>query len=152
MGYRLEEFWLDEPGMTNARLARILMNRGIVAVLIAPLQPDHPAIEFNWERFSVASFAHNHIIPELHCAAHFHFRSYLRAIAELAQLGYRRPGLLLGLETPRHVLDQWYGAHYAALASNPNLHCLQPSVFPSVTAEAVIAWCRGAPARRDPQQ
>ena len=142
LGYRLEEFWLDEPGMTHGRLARILMNRGIVAVLIAPIPPNHPAIEFNWDRFSVASFAHYSVIPDLHCAAHFHFNSYLNAINELIRLGYRRPGLILAADTPAHVLKQWYGAHHAAVASLSPPDRLEPGIFPNIIAKEVAGWCR----------
>ncbi len=37
-GYRVDEFWINQPGMTMARLGNILWSRGIEGVVIAPLQ------------------------------------------------------------------------------------------------------------------
>lgn len=140
LGYQLEEFWLDEPGVSHARLSSILASRGIVAVLVAPVPPEHQAIHLNWELFSAAAFAHFNLIPDLHCAAHFHFRSYTLAIAELAGRGYRRPGLVLTSATPKHVVSQWIGAHHAATAAFPSR--VAPFVFSSITARDFIAWCK----------
>ena len=36
-GYRVEEFWMNEPGLTLARLGNIIWSRGIEGVIIAPL-------------------------------------------------------------------------------------------------------------------
>ncbi|MEJ0001073.1 MAG: LacI family DNA-binding transcriptional regulator [Verrucomicrobiota bacterium] len=52
LGFRFEEFWLDEPGLSQHRLGQILVNRGIVAVLVAPIPVNHPPIELKWEHFS----------------------------------------------------------------------------------------------------
>jgi LacI family transcriptional regulator len=51
LGFRLEPFWLREPGLTPLRLSRILDHRGIHAVLLAT-HPDTclPTATFDWSR------------------------------------------------------------------------------------------------------
>ncbi len=51
LGFRLEPFWLLEPGLTPGRLSRILDHRGIHAVLLAS-NPDCslPTARFDWSR------------------------------------------------------------------------------------------------------
>ena len=51
-GYRLEHFWLKEPGMTGERLSRILYNRGIAGVCIAPTPAASSRMRLDWDRFS----------------------------------------------------------------------------------------------------
>jgi LacI family transcriptional regulator len=50
-GYRLETFWLSEPGMTGQRMSKILWTRGIQGVLLPP-QEQLTTIELAWENLS----------------------------------------------------------------------------------------------------
>ncbi len=143
LGFRFEEIWLDEPGLTGNRLDQILVNRGIVAVLFAPIPVDHPPIHLQWEHFSLAAFAPSRQIPILHRASHFHFQSCCRAVRRLLELGYRRPALILPRgDLSSHVGDQWIGGFYAATHDLPGKDRLPVLVAPSLDREAILAWCR----------
>ncbi|MEJ0001088.1 MAG: LacI family DNA-binding transcriptional regulator [Verrucomicrobiota bacterium] len=109
LGYCLEEFWIDEPGMTGQRLSQILLNRGIVAVLLAPLADSHAPLELAWEHFSVATFAPSAPFPGFHRASHFHFSGACLALEEVARRGYRRPGMVLCAAGVQHVREQYLG-------------------------------------------
>ena len=109
LGYQLEEFWIDEPGMTWERLNQILINRGIVAVLLAPISDNHAEVRLDWDRFSVGTFAPSAQFPRLHQASHFHFNGVCMALEEICHRGYERPGMLLGAEGVRHVREQYLG-------------------------------------------
>src|SRR5436190_10140612 len=51
-GYRLEDFWLGEPGMTPERFGDILTVRGIHGIIIGRLPPGQSSLDLAWERFS----------------------------------------------------------------------------------------------------
>ncbi len=109
LGYNLEEFWMDEPGMSHARLNQILINRGIVAVMLAPLPGVHPDIWLEWDHFSVGAFAPSAQFPRFHRASHFHFGGACLALEELARRQYRKPALVITSRVQPHVSEQWLG-------------------------------------------
>ncbi len=140
LGFRVEEFWLDAPGLSGQRLNQILVARGIVAVLVAPLPLNHPKIDLQWEHFSLAAFAPSRQIPILHRASHFHFQSCLVAVRQLLALGYRRPGLVVPDDITAHVRDQWVGGYYAALVHRSKRDLPPPLLNAALGAESVGAW------------
>ena len=52
LGFRMDEIWLREPGLTARRTTGILRNRGITGVLIPPEVDPLPRIELDWSAFS----------------------------------------------------------------------------------------------------
>ncbi len=141
LGFRVESFWLDEPGLSDQRLDQILVSRGIVAVLIAPLPLDHPDIHLKWEHFSLAAFAPSRQIPILHRASHFHFQSCSLAIRRLRELGYRRPALVVPGDITSHVRAQWVGSYYASLIDFPRFEPIPPFLAADLTCEGIVSWC-----------
>ena len=141
MGFQFEEIWLDEPGLSGRRLDQILISRGIVAVMVAPIPAPHPKIDLKWEHFSVVAFGPSTQIPVFNQASHFHFRSCCMAVRELLKLGYRRPALAISLDIPSHVRDQWVGGHYAGVVDLPVRARLPPYFTKNFTEESIIRWC-----------
>lgn len=95
LGYRLEEFWLSEPGMNSPRLSQILRARGICGVLIAPLPRPRGHCSLDWDQFASATIGYSLLRPSLHRAENHQARTMQLALRRLAKLGYRRPGLVL---------------------------------------------------------
>lgn len=54
-GYRIEEFWLAEPGMTPARLKTILLNRGIRGLIVCPMPNEPRVIDFDFSEFAAVA-------------------------------------------------------------------------------------------------
>ena len=141
LGFRFEEFWLDEPGLSQQRLGQILVNRGIVAVLIAPIPIDHPKIDLKWEHFSLAAFAPSPQIPILHQASHFHFRSSCLALRELLRMGYTRPALAIPHYLTDNVRDQWMGGFLVSSSNLPAANRLPP-IQKKLSEEHFVRWCQ----------
>jgi DNA-binding LacI/PurR family transcriptional regulator len=118
LGYMLEEFWIDEPGMTGERLNQILINRGIVAIMLAPLPRTHSEMQLDWEHFSIGTFAPSAQFPRFHRASHFHFNGACLALEEAHRLGYRRPGMIVSAESVQHVREQYLGGMAAIESRN----------------------------------
>ncbi len=94
-GYRLDELWLCEPGMTEHRLSRILYQRGIKGVIIAP--PDRLRIRhirLDWEYFAAVSFTQA-IFPKLYRVTHDDYYNISLVLKLLRHNGYRRIGFCI---------------------------------------------------------
>jgi len=115
-GYRIEEFWIHEPGMRSDRLGNIIWNRGIEGVVIAPLQgpitgKQNRAIELNFDLFSAVEISETVDRPDLDRAIHDQFTSMVKLLNELTQLKYRSIGLVLEEALDLRVNGKWTAAY-----------------------------------------
>jgi LacI family transcriptional regulator len=114
LGYQLEHLWLGETGMTQRRLDRMLMHRGINGVLLASHRISCDELAgLDWSRLSavkIGCFPHAPTLNQITVDPGSVMRLALRHI--LGE-GYRRIGLVL----PRcldDLADQtWSGAFHA---------------------------------------
>jgi LacI family transcriptional regulator len=100
LGYTLEEFWLDTPGLRAIRLGQIIRARGITGLLISPILDDYPkfTIDWDWDQFAPAIIGNAACTPELHHAGHHHFAAMRVAVQALRDLGIRHIATLLDLD------------------------------------------------------
>lgn len=116
LGYKLDEIWAHEPGMTMQRLARILYQRRIEGVIVT-----HPARHFrlNWEHLACVTLGASLLAPRLHrVMADLNFNLQL-ALKSLRRLGYRRIGICLMQE-----IDN--ASHYTIRATAQDLYSNTP--------------------------
>jgi LacI family transcriptional regulator len=92
LGYRLEELWLHEPGMSMARINRILYQRGIEGVIVTP-----PAkhLHLNWDHMAGVSLGGELLAPLLHRVSSDGNYNLFLALKILKRRGYRRIGICL---------------------------------------------------------
>lgn len=109
-GYKLEEFWLREEGMTSKRLSTVLYSRDIDGMIIAPLPVALGHMRLDWERFSAVTLGYSLARPQLHRAVNHQFRSMRLAMRQLRKFGYRRIGLALRASIDERVDHQWVGS------------------------------------------
>ena len=106
LGYGLEPFWLHEPGIGPARLARTLDSHNIRGLIIAAL-PDRNGLpeEFDliWRRFACVVAGVRPARPPLHFSSNDQFSTALEAVHRLWGYGYRRMGLVLSPEVDAMV-------------------------------------------------
>lgn len=109
-GYRLENFWLKEPGMTPRRLAQILAARGIRGLFcLGSLDPE--------ERFpaalrGLAVVTQGVSVPDRMHRVMSHFTADARKLwSELHRRGYRRAGLGILVSGDRRT-DHLYSATF----------------------------------------
>ncbi|MFA6285911.1 MAG: LacI family DNA-binding transcriptional regulator [Opitutaceae bacterium] len=138
-GYRLEHFWLKEAGMTGERLSRILYNRGIAGVCIAPTPEASSRMRLDWDRFSCVTIGYSLLRPVLHRTTPHHFHTILAAARKLWRLGYSRVGLCLYEDTSRRVDDQWLAGALLTRHLHPQTP-LQVFLFNDDTFKEVAAW------------
>jgi len=140
-GYKLEHFWLAEPGMTPRRLARILSNRGIQAACIAPTPVARSRMEFDWDRFSCVTIGYSLQKPDLHRTAPHHFHGILTAIKKLRTLGYERIGLCVFAGSSKRVDDLWLAGALLAEQLHPGL-TLKVFLFDNDSVRHITPWAQ----------
>lgn len=135
-GYRLEHFWLAEPGMTPGRLCDILVTRGVHGLIIGRMPPGQHALDLAWERFSTVALGMTLRSPRLHHVTENHFDTAWQSMQQCLDRGYRRVGFVFteANDSPR-VGDRWVGAYL-----------LQQQKFPPSDR---LPLCPGAPTDRE---
>jgi DNA-binding LacI/PurR family transcriptional regulator len=113
LGYKLEHFWLGEPGMTPERFAQILINRNISGLLIGRLPLGKNEILLPWEHFSSVALGLTLTKPNLHRVAEDAFASATEAMNQCLAKGYRRIGYVISEpnDSP-NMADRWLGAYW----------------------------------------
>lgn len=119
-GYKLEHFWLGEPGMTGQRLSRILHSRGIAGLIIAPTSAARSRLTLDWPRFSAVTISYSLLRPDLHRVTPHHFHSILKVERKLRRMGYTRIGFCLFESTSGRVDDLWLAGALLSQRHHPD--------------------------------
>jgi LacI family transcriptional regulator len=95
LGYRLEPFWLREPGMTFRRMRSVLDVRGIEGLVCFGGPDPDEAFPSELDHYAVVTVGLSLRTPMNRVTSHF-YNDMLTALERVLALGYRRPGLVLG--------------------------------------------------------
>jgi DNA-binding LacI/PurR family transcriptional regulator len=125
-GYRIEEFWLNRPGMSARRFAEMLAARGIAGLLLGPLLPGAAPPPLPWAQFAAVRLGFP--LPELTLTSvcNDHHLSCFQLLRESHRLGYRRPGLVLLDFHRERFQGRWEGGFLLARHLLPGLRPVPP--------------------------
>lgn len=140
LGFKLEEFWLREGGMSLARANQILDARNITALLIAPQPEPNARLDLNWAQVSAVTFGYTLASPRLHLVTNHQFASMCRLVQELLALGYRRPALALPKSLDQRVHHGWLGGFLAEQAYLPLRQRTRPWLFDAFALDTLGRW------------
>jgi len=143
LGYRIEEIWARQPGMTMRRISQILYQRGLEGVIVS--QPARH-IRLDWVHLAGISIDGSLLAPGLHRVMSDNAFNLLLALKSLKRLGYRRIGICLSEQ-----VDSF--SHHACRSSACYFHSTTPEseqvtpLFYPATAPATIkrqvaAWLK----------
>lgn len=138
-GYKLEHFWLREPGMTGERLSRILYSRGIAGIFIAPTPVARSRLNLDWPRFSCVTIGYSLLRPDLHRVTPHHFHALLNADRKLRRLGYTRIGFCIYEGTSGRVDDLWLAGALLTQRRHPDSP-LKVFLFTDDTLNRIANW------------
>ncbi len=110
LGYELEHIWAREPGVTTARLSKILYTRAIRGIILAPFPSPRSHITMEWKHFATAAISYTLVRPLVHRATHGHYNGMFLALRHLRHHGYRRIGFATRLEQSERVASSWLAA------------------------------------------
>lgn len=142
-GYKVEHFWLREPGMTPARFGAILAARGIHGVIIGRLPPGEHALDLDWSRFSAVALGLTLRSPRLHHITENYFEAALIALQQCRERGYRRIGFVFAEanDSPR-VGERWFSAYAGMQLRQPAADRLPPCPGDPATEAQFRTWFR----------
>ncbi len=89
-GYNVEVFEYCTEKMTAKRMAAILRARNVNGILLSPQPQPYTVRDFIWDDFSFISFGYTLHSPKLHIVTAAQYRSTVRLMDRMYQLGYRR--------------------------------------------------------------
>jgi LacI family transcriptional regulator len=136
LGYRLEEIWAQQPGMTMKRTATILYQRGIEGVIVTP-QATH--VRLNWNHLAGVTLGADLLAPQLHRVGPDVVFNLLLALKLLKRFGYRRIGICLSdaFDRVTHRVVSAMAHHFAATA--PASKAATPLFYNSIGDERGVA-------------
>jgi LacI family transcriptional regulator len=138
-GYRLETFWLSEPGMTGQRISKILWTRGIQGVLFPP-QEHLNTIDLAWENLSAVTFGYTLVHPRLHLVSNHEYRTMGTLFAELEKRDYRRVGLVNLREQDKRVDNNWLAAYLVEQTRLRPENQIPPLVLEQWNTKTFLSW------------
>ena len=129
LGYKLDVFWMHEPGVTAGRLIQIFKARGIPGGIIVGLMKENriakpflPVLE----AFPFVVTGVRTREPELSFASTDHHMVALRAFEKVLELGFKRPGLVLDRQIDALVDFRFSAGYRAGQQALPNARRLTP--------------------------
>jgi len=120
-GYNLEEFWLQEPGMTVERLHRILRARNIRGVLLAPQPSANTFLDLRYEELSAVAFGYSMQPAVLDLITNHHVHTMNLLLEKILSLGYRRIGLCIPRDWNEKVDRAWQSCMLLLHDEHPDL-------------------------------
>lgn len=125
LGFKVEEFWLNEPRLNPARISNILSARGVQGLLIGPQPKPLATLDLDWGRFTSVQLGFSLQSPRFHTVITDQFQAGVRCMRELCALGYQRIGLIIQSEQDMRTENRYSGAYLA-------LQHLLPKALPRI--------------------
>lgn len=130
LGYEIEHIWAREPGVTTARLSKILYTRSIRGIILAPFANPRSHITMDWKHFATAAISHTLVRPLVNRASHAHYNGMFLALRQLRHHGYRRIGFATRLEQSERVASSWLAALLVYQQTIPEGNRIKPLLSP----------------------
>ncbi len=92
LGYDLEEFWAKEPGLSTARLNKILHTRAIRGVIVGTLPRPLGHVRLEWSRLAAVTIGYTVANHGIHRVGTDHFQGMTLAMRQLKHRGYTKIG------------------------------------------------------------
>jgi LacI family transcriptional regulator len=150
LGFNLEHFWMQEPGLTQGRLSRILYSRGINGVILASHGREMgDAAQLEWQKFSSVKIDYFPHEPQLHNVTNNQCDIVRLAFRKLVAAGYTRIGMVMHRGWD-HAVDYLWTAGF--LCEQQVLRVAQPipiHYFPQ--HEPMDRWLEETKAEVEPQ-
>jgi len=142
MGYRLEEFCLNEQGMTPKRVGHILYNRGIRGVIVAPLRQQGVIEGFPWQHFASVGCGSSLLAPRIHRVTADQFQVIQVAWENLGRKGYQRIGLCASHVDNARVNNLWLGSCLGWQHQHPDQVAVPPMITDDWNPARFMEWFR----------
>ncbi|MBN1404401.1 MAG: LacI family DNA-binding transcriptional regulator [Opitutales bacterium] len=139
LGYKLEHFWLREPGLSHGHLSHILESRGIQGLIIASHTREiDDSLMFDWEHFSAVKIDFFPHYPELHNVTNNQCSIIRLAMRRIMQSGYRKIGFVMHRGWDHSVDHMWSAGFLVEQQLIEEAERIPMFLFPE--PEPISAW------------
>jgi len=139
LGYRTEEFWLGDGGLTPRRVAQVLQSRGIRGVIVPPVVNFAEADSFDWDELAAVTIGPSFTAP-VHRVCNHRFRTVWLALEALHALGYERVGFVMPRHPLPHVNDFWCSGFHTYQAAIPPERRVPVLLHPGDVPVEIRSW------------
>jgi DNA-binding LacI/PurR family transcriptional regulator len=140
-GFKLDEFWMRDGGMTPRRFEEVLLTRNIQGLLLAPVPEPETTLDLRWDQFCAVALGMTLATP-VHHVSHDHYGGMLEAVDRCRALGYRRIGFAVNAVAQRQVRQRWLAAYLVKQHELGATTVVPPLVAESWSEPVVRAWFR----------
>lgn len=141
LGYRVKEFWLNEPGLGARRASQILLARNVRGLIVAPLPEPRGTLALEWKHFSAVALGYSLVRPQLHVVMNHQFRNMKQVVLHLHEQGYRRIGFAMPSHNNERVDQNYLGGFWIAQQDLPRTSArLAPLLAKSFDQKTFFAW------------
>jgi len=142
-GFAVESFQINAPGMTAARMSRLLRARGIQGLILSPKLPlPGPMPALDWQYFSAVAIGYSITDLRIHRVCVHHAYNIRLAMQQLRARGYRRIGLVLPYEIFERSLGIVPGTFLAEQYLLPASDRVAPLIEQKTTKASFERWLR----------
>lgn len=144
LGYRLEPFWMSEPGMTPARASQILDSRQTSGVIVGPMPHGVDELDLFWDKFCSVRIGYSLRNSELTTIIADQFGNTRMLFEKLKALGFSRIGFSCPQQLDDRTNNHWSGGYLAAQQTLNEQDQLSPYFDPSneVDHQAFVKWVK----------
>jgi DNA-binding LacI/PurR family transcriptional regulator len=128
-GYRADEFWLKQDGMSPERFSEMLRTRAIQGLLLSPLSDDMALPKLKWEYFAAVGLSVPQPSVTLTTVCNDHYFSVLQTLRECHRLGYRRPALIMRRIHRTRFHGRWDAGFFVSKHLLPGVTLAKPLLF-----------------------
>jgi LacI family transcriptional regulator len=131
LGYKLEHFWMREPGLSHGRLSAVFVARGIAGLIIASHGREMgDALQFDWRSFSAVKIDYFPHRPVLHNVTNNQCDTIRLAMQKVVAAGYRRIGFVMHRGWDHAVDHLWTAGYLCEQQHLPPDDRLPAHIFP----------------------
>jgi LacI family transcriptional regulator len=144
LGYKLEEFFLDEEEMSARRASQILESRNTLGLIVGPVPEIRQGIDLDWNRFNSVRIGHSFADRRITNIIADQYGNTVSSFGRLVEAGFQR----IGFACPRNLdnlVGNKFSAAYLAMAYR-HLGCVEIPPFLDLNQggdpKAFLCWVR----------
>lgn len=144
LGFLLEEYRIEDVGQDWKYLKRLLQDKGVKAIVLAPSAIPNRRFELDLTEFTAVRLGFSYAYPPINTVVNNHFASVAMCMKQLLQRGYHRVGFVLDSDVHARTSSRFYGGYVACQQALPKKQHIAPLLLPTGKdpRHAMAHWAR----------
>lgn len=130
LGFLLEEYQIKDVGQDWKYLKRLLHDKGVKALVLAPSAIPNRRFEMDLSEFTAVRLGYSYAYPPVNTVVNNQFGSVAVCMTQLLQRGYQRIGLILDSDVEARTQSRFYGGYVACQQALPKKNHIAPLLLP----------------------